>query len=67
MANQYKRERLRRMLRQAHYDPRVVSLMHRRLGVPDAWQGRSAEEWLDSLTDAELDTLLDKLKEDSDE
>lgn len=32
------------------YDRKTITLMHRRLGVDDRWQGKPVDLWLGSLT-----------------
>jgi hypothetical protein len=56
------RERLQGLLRKAGcYDLRTVTLMHRRLGVPERWIGLPADSWLDSLSVADAAAIIDEL------
>lgn len=48
-ATQAQRQAIVGMLRRAEFDTRTVTLMHRRIGVPDVWQGRPLDQWLDTL------------------
>lgn len=56
------RHTLLSLLREAEYDTRTVTYMHRRLGVSDAWIGVSNDEWLDSLSVDAASALIKKLQ-----
>lgn len=53
------------LLSKAEYDPRTVTLMHRRLGVADSFLYRPVDEWLDSLTVESASALIDKLQREA--
>jgi hypothetical protein len=59
---------IRSLLRDAEvYDDRTVTLMHRRLGVPDKFQGQPVEVWLGSLSKREASEVITKLQAELEE
>lgn len=51
-----------RLLKAVEFDTRTVTLMYRRIGVDDAWQGQSVDSWLSSLTTEAASGLIRKLE-----
>lgn len=49
-STQHQRSEIVRLLRQAEFDYRRITLMHRRLAVPDQFMDRPIDEWMSSLT-----------------
>lgn len=49
-STQHQRGEIVRLMKQAEFDHRRVTLMHRRLGVPDQFMDRPIDEWMSSLS-----------------
>lgn len=56
------RATLVRLMGKAAFDDRTITLMHRTIGVPETFQGRRVDEWLDSLTAPEASRFIVKLE-----
>lgn len=55
-------EKLTRLLRRAEYDMRTITIMHRRLDLPDHLVGQSVSAWLSSLNSLQASDLINKLE-----
>lgn len=49
-STQHQRGEIVRLMRRAEFDTRRITLMHRRLGVPDQFMDRPVDEWMSSLS-----------------
>jgi hypothetical protein len=50
------------LLREAEFDTDRVTLMYRRIGVVDRWQGEPVDAWLDSLWRAAASNVIARLQ-----
>lgn len=62
-ASSAQRNLIKLLLKRADFDHRRVTLMYRRIAVEDAWQGKSTDEWLDSLDGLDAHMAITKLQE----
>lgn len=60
----YQRAEVRRLLQKLEFDDSHLTLMHRRVGAPDALidAGASIDTWLDSLTQVQASELIAKMR-----
>jgi hypothetical protein len=49
-STQHQRGEIVRLMRRAELDHRRITLMHRRIGVPDSFMDRPVDEWMSSLS-----------------
>lgn len=49
-STQRQRGEIVRLMRKAEMDTKRITLMHRRLGVPDQFMDRPIDEWMSSLS-----------------
>lgn len=49
-STQHQRGEIVRLMRKAELDTRRITLMHRRIGVPDQFMDRPVDEWMCSLS-----------------
>lgn len=49
-STQHQRGEIVRLLKMAEFDHRRITLMHRRIGVPDQFMDRPIDEWMSSLS-----------------
>jgi len=49
-STQYQRGEIVRLLKAAEFDHRRITLMHRRIGVPDQFMDRPVDEWMSALS-----------------
>jgi hypothetical protein len=49
-STQHQRGEIVRLMRRAELDTKRITLMHRRLGVPDQFLDRPIDEWMSSLS-----------------
>lgn len=66
-ASQAQKQEIARLLKRAEYDPKTITLMHRNVGVPDRFQGKPVNHWLDSLTVEDASQIITRLRKDDDE
>jgi hypothetical protein len=51
------------LMRKAELDTRRITLMHRRIGVADAWLDRNVDEWMCSLSMDAANGVIKTLQE----
>lgn len=63
-ATPYQRAEVIRLLQRLEFDHKHLTLMHRRVGAPDALieGGAAVETWLDTLTQEQASVLVDKMR-----
>lgn len=49
-STQHQRGEIVRLMKRAELDTRRITLMHRRIGVPDQFMDRPIDEWMSSLS-----------------
>lgn len=64
MPTPYQRAEIARLLQKLEFDHKHLSLMHRRVGAPDALieDGATVDTWLDGLTQEQASALIDKMR-----
>lgn len=59
---QYQRGEIVRLMRKAELDTRRITLMHRRIGVPDSFMDQSVEHWMCFLSQDAANVIINKLR-----
>ena len=60
----YQRAEIARLLQELEFDDKHLTLMHRRVGAPDALidAGATVDTWLDTLTQEQASALIEKMR-----
>lgn len=56
------RAEVMRLMKKLEFDPKTITMMHRRVSVPEHLIGTSVDAWVGGMTEAEASALIDKMK-----